>query len=108
MSSELLGQALSERLAPMLPPGMTVVVTTADLADRMGDGDDDRQIAVLLSDIADEASEHTTERYEGDAVIDGDSLRIWFGAVPPGSRDRPFRDVLPELEPIPLDAITGG
>lgn len=72
------------------------------------DLDPDR-VGEMMSDVADEACEHTADRYEGDAAIEGDRLRIWFGLVPTGSGDAlRWRDVLPELEPIPLDAITAG
>jgi hypothetical protein len=59
-----------------------------------------------LNDIASEVSEATHDNYEWDAEIEGGEIRLWFGHVPPGSPDGPWREVVPELEPIPLAAIT--
>jgi hypothetical protein len=59
-----------------------------------------------LNDIATEVGEATTDHYEEYAEIDGGEIRIWFGLVPPGSPEGAWRDVVPELEPIPLAAIT--
>ncbi len=65
-------------------------------------------VTQALSDVADEASEETHDRYESEAAIAEGAVRIWFGLVPPRSPDGPWRDVVPELEPIPLAAITLG
>jgi hypothetical protein len=111
VSFERLAAVLSERLGSVLPMGMTVVITTSDVAERMAQSPEvgvDGCIAQLLTGIADEACDHTTDRYEADAEIDGDRLRLWFGLVPPGSGDAPrWRDVLPELAPIPMVEIIG-
>lgn len=61
-----------------------------------------------LTQIADEASEATTDRYECDFAFDGDAIRLWFGLVtraPPLEVD--WSDILPELPPMPLtDFVT--
>ncbi|HEY2787957.1 MAG TPA: hypothetical protein VGI72_00810 [Gaiellales bacterium] len=64
------------------------------------------RVVDALNDIATEVGEATTDHYEEYAEIDGGEIRIWFGLVPPGSPEGVWRDVVPELEPIPLAAIT--
>jgi hypothetical protein len=64
------------------------------------------EVRQALSDLADEASEETTDRYEADAEVEGPAMRVWFGLVPPGSpQGGPWRDVVPELAPILLADI---
>jgi hypothetical protein len=58
-----------------------------------------------LTDIADDASEETHDYYESDAEITSDEIRVWFGVVPPGTPEGSWRDVLPELQPIPLSSL---
>jgi hypothetical protein len=62
-------------------------------------------VAAALSGIADEASEASTEHYDGDAEVDGDRLRIWFGLVEPGIAGADWRGRLPELPAIALAEI---
>jgi hypothetical protein len=59
-------------------------------------------IAIALSDIADEASETTTNRYEADAAVEGGDIRVWFGLVPPGPTSAPWRAFVPELPSVPI------
>ena len=59
-----------------------------------------------LNDIATEVGEWTTDRYEEDAEIRDGQIRLWFGRVPRGSPEGACCDVVPELAPIPLAAIT--
>jgi hypothetical protein len=62
-------------------------------------------VSDALSGIADEASEETHDYYESDAEIEDGAIRIWFGLVPPGSPEGPWREVVPELAPIPLSTV---
>lgn len=62
-------------------------------------------VSDALSGIADEACEETHDYYESDAEIESDAIRVWFGLVPPGSPEGPWREVVPELTPIPLSAV---
>jgi hypothetical protein len=64
------------------------------------------RVVDALNDIGSEVSQATTDHYESDAEITFDAIRIWFGLVPPGSPEGAWRDVVPELQPIPLAAIT--
>jgi hypothetical protein len=59
-------------------------------------------IGNLLTQVADEASEATTDRYECDFAFGGDVIRLWFGLAPPTPATNEWRDVLPELPAIPL------
>jgi hypothetical protein len=66
------------------------------------------RVRIALSDIADEAGEGSSDRYEGDGALVGDDVRIWFGVVPSGSGDhRRWREVAPELSPIPISRLSG-
>ena len=66
-------------------------------------------VVEALDDVADEASEASADHHECDAAVEGDRLRIWFGTVPPGTPQihPPWREVVVELAPIPLDQIAG-
>jgi hypothetical protein len=59
-----------------------------------------------LNAVADEASETSTDHHECDAAVEDGELRIWFGVVPPKTPSGPWRAVVAELTPIPLDEIT--
>jgi len=62
-----------------------------------------------LTQIADEASEVTTDRYECDVAFEGGRIRLWFGLCPQTPPDvADWREVLPELPPIPLSAFIRG
>ena len=130
-----LAEVLIERLRPVLPVRMVMrIATVAEVAEMnyrhdggvvivsfegdrgwtvihvgsLGTSDefDADQLNERLSSIADEASHETHDYYESDAEITSDAIRIWFGRVPPGSPEGSWRDVVPELAPIPLTAIT--
>ena len=64
------------------------------------------RVVDALNDIATEVGEWTTDHYEEDAEIQDGQIRLWFGRVPRGSPEGSWRDVVPELAPIPLAAIT--
>jgi hypothetical protein len=64
------------------------------------------RVVDALNDIGSEVIQATTDHYESDAEITFDAIRIWFGLVPAGSPEGAWRDVVPELQPIPLAAIT--
>jgi hypothetical protein len=116
---ERLAELLADRLAPALPGAVSIaprgdtLVTSGFLIHlRPTEGVWDRweplidTIANALEQIEDDASEATAERYESDLAVEQDQLRIWFGLVPPGTTDGAWRDVLPELAPIPLARFT--
>lgn len=122
-SLRLLAGLLADRVAPALPAGLRLFIDDrGDLAissQRLGivtvgfssvPGWDPGSVLVrvmdALNDIATEVGEATTDHYEEDAEIASDAIRIWFGLVPPGSPQGSWRDVVPELAPIPLAAIT--
>jgi hypothetical protein len=69
--------------------------------------DDVERVAIALRDIADEACEETHDYYQSDAEIENGTIRIWFGIVPHGSPEGPWRDVVPELQPMPLNSLSG-
>jgi hypothetical protein len=114
-----------DRVAPALPTHVTLTVAdpgvlaisdpttrweiTVELSHVGGWSPDDVLVRVVgaLNDIATEVGEATTDRYEEYAEIDGAEIRIWFGLVPPGSPEGEWRDIVPELEPIPLSALRG-
>jgi hypothetical protein len=59
-----------------------------------------------LTQVADEASEATTERYESDFAFEAGGIRIWFGTAPrTPPPDVEWRDLLPELPSIPFQEI---
>jgi hypothetical protein len=62
-------------------------------------------VSEALSGIADEASELSTDHFDGDARVDGDRLRLWFGRVEPGVVGVDWRERLPELPAIDLAQI---
>jgi hypothetical protein len=61
-----------------------------------------------LTQLADEASDATANRYDYDIEVENGVVRLWFGRIPNTPPPPPSRHVLPELEPIPLAAFTGG
>ena len=114
---------LADRIAPAMPAGLVLTVDrlgTLAISDERTERvvtvgwssvpgwDADAilvRVADALNDIATEVGEATTDQYEEDAEITSDAIRIWFGPVPAGSYDGPWRDVLPELAPIPLSSL---
>ena len=63
-------------------------------------------IGKALTQVADEASEATTDRYESDFAFEDGGIRIWFGAAPhTPPPDVEWRELLPELPPIPFGEI---
>ena len=118
-ASRLAGE-LAARLAPVLPPPLTVSARGAALRVRGGAageavlpvaGFEDRdQLALAAADallaVRDEAGIETRERYERDAALDWDVVRMWFGRVPPATPP-PWRRVLPELQPLPAADLVG-
>jgi hypothetical protein len=116
---ERLAELLADRLAPALPGAVSIaprgdtLVTSGFLIHLrpMGDAGDRWEslmeaIATALEQIEDDASEATGDRYESDLAVEQDQLRIWFGRVPSGTAEGAWRDVLPELAPIPLTGFT--
>jgi hypothetical protein len=119
-----LAQLLVERVAPAMPTPLALTVDRSgalSITDERTDHvvtvafsslagwDADAVLVRLtdaLNDIATEVGEATTERYEQDIDLDGGEIRLWFGPVPGGSKDGAWREVLAELAPIPVDAIT--
>jgi hypothetical protein len=122
---ERLAALLQERLQPVVPSGVrlraegAVVVMSTEgfqgwtilsldynaLEGSIEEALDD-PIGNSLTQIADEASEATTERYEGDFAFEDGGIRIWFGAAPrTPPPDADWRDLLPELPPIPVEEI---
>jgi hypothetical protein len=122
---ERLATRLQERLQPVVPSGVrlraegaAVVMWTEGFQGRTilrldynaleGSIEEalEDPIGSSLRQVADEASEATTERYECDFAFGGDEIRIWFGAAP---RTRPpdaeWRELLPELPAIPFEEI---
>jgi len=117
---------LADRLAPALPGPVSLVPVGATLVAssrppalilmRLDYGavghDPDRWKSLLealgnaLEQIEDEAGEATADRYESDFAVEEEQLRIWFGVVPPGTIDTAWREVVPELRPIPLAEFT--
>jgi hypothetical protein len=122
---ERLARLLEKRLQPVVPSGVrlwaqgAVVVMSTEgfqgwtiltldynaLEESIEEALDD-PIGNSLTQVADEASHATTERYEGDFAFEDGAIRIWFGAAP---RTRPpeadWRDLLPELPSIPFAEI---
>jgi hypothetical protein len=112
---------LAERLAPVLPSPLRLIVrgptlivagtegmglTVLDLGPHpRGERDFGFGLAELLDQLSDEASEETTEPYTADCRVDGDRLRLWFGRVPAGIPEHRWREVIPELEPIALSDV---
>jgi hypothetical protein len=89
------------------PPARRVIALTYSKQREFDEDDLSVSVAVAINAVADEASEESTDRFESEAVIDCDDLRIWFGRVPPGSPDgRPWREIVPELPPIRLGDVT--
>jgi hypothetical protein len=84
--------------------GRTVLSLDNDRANEAGPLDEwlDDPIGNMLTQVADEASEATTDRYESDFAIEAEVVRLWFGRVPPTSRTHERRDVLPELPSLRL------
>jgi hypothetical protein len=122
---ERLATLLERRLQPVVPSrvrlraeGAVVVMWTEGFQGRTRLTLDDNAhagnveealedpIGTSLTQVADESSEATTDRYECDFAFEDDGIRIWFGAAP---RTRPpdvkWRDLLPELPPIPIGEI---
>lgn len=64
-------------------------------------------ISDALRNLADEFCEETHDYYESDVAIEDGAIRIWFGLVPPGSPEGPWREVVPELAPISLSSLRG-
>jgi hypothetical protein len=58
-----------------------------------------------LQAVTDEASEASADRYESDASVENGRLRIWFGVVPSGRSPGRWRDIVAELDSIPLSQI---
>jgi hypothetical protein len=116
---ERLATLLADRIAPAIPDAVSIVPRGNTLVTSgfrihlqpMG-GVGDRWESLMdaignaLEQIEDEASEATADRYESDFAVEAEQLRIWFGLVPPGTKDTAWRDVLPELAPIPLAQFT--
>jgi len=122
---ERLAALLQERLQPVVPGGVRLqtdgalvamwtdgfqglTILTLDYNAREGSIEDALAdpIANWLTQVADEASEATTDRYECDFAFKDGGIRIWFGTAPrtppPGAE---WRDLLPELPPIPFGEI---
>ena len=59
---------------------------------------------VLLA-ARDEAEGQARVRYETAAAADGDVVRLWFGRLEPATAEPPWRDVVPELDVVPLTAL---
>lgn len=122
---ERLATLLQQRLQPVVPSGVrlradgAVVVmwtegfqgwTRLTLDDNALAGGVEEAledpIGSSLTQVADEASEATTDRYESDFAFEDGGIRIWFGAAPrTPPADVEWRELLPELPPIPFGEI---
>jgi hypothetical protein len=122
---ERLASLLETRLQPIVPTGVCVraegsalvmwtegfqgrTILALDYKDGEGGVEESLEdpLGNSLAQIADEASEATTERYECGLAFEHDRIRLWFGrahySVPAVSD---LRELLPELSPIPFAEI---
>jgi hypothetical protein len=116
-----LARLLEERLQPAVPSGVrlqaegaTLVMWTDGFRGRThlaldynaGEGGVEESledpIGNSLTQIADEASEATTDRYECVFAFASEAIRLWFGQCPETSppADTDWSEVLPELPEI--------
>jgi len=125
---EMLARLLEERLQPVVPSrvrlraeGPMLVMWTQGfqgwtqlrLDYNAGEGSVEESledpIGNSLTQIADEASEATTDRYECDFAFEDGAVRLWFGRAPrtpPAAAE--WSELLPELPPIPFSEFVAG
>jgi len=114
-----LAGALADRLSAALPAGLearaerdAVVVYAGDARNMVipvrpfaaGEEAVEAALDVLLA-ARDEAEGQARVRYEAAAAADGDVVRLWFGRLEPATAEPPWRDVVPELDVVPLAAL---
>ena len=114
-----LAGALADRLSAALPAGLearaerdAVVVYAGDARSMVipvrpfaaREEAVEAALDVLLA-ARDEAEGQARVRYETAAAADGDVVRLWFGRLEPATAEPPWRDVVPELDVVPLTAL---
>jgi hypothetical protein len=125
---QMLARLLEARLQPVVPSGVRLRAdgpmlvmwtegfqgcTRLRLDYNAGEGSFEESledpIGNSLTQIADEACEATTDRYECDFTFEGGAVRLWFGRAPrtpPAATE--WSDLLPELPSIPLSEFVTG